>query len=415
MIVFPEPARAPGQSDVLELACKPIEIVRIGFIGLGKRGKEAFNNFMHINGVEIVALCDLSEENINEAQQILVNHNKKKAVAHTEADGWYRVCERNDIDLVYICTDRNLHTTIAVSAMQQGKHVAIEVPAANTLEECWLLVNTAETTRRHCMMLENCCYDPFEMAIFNMVKHDLFGEIFHAEGAYIHDLHQLNFEKKKHYLDVWSMHGNPYPTHGLGPLCQLMDIHRGDKLDWLTSVSCGQFSFPAHDNSDIKTKSTLGNINTTIIRTQKGKTIVLQHDISSPRPYCRNYLISGVKGFVQKRENPLIALSEDSNEYLSKEATEYLLKEYEHPFYKELGAIAREVGAHGGMDYIMDYRLIYCLQNGLPLDLDVYDAVEWSCIVDLSAKSVINGSVPVKIPDFTRGSWNKLNSIRFHI
>lgn len=414
MIVFPEPSRAPGQSDVLELACKPIEIVRIAFIGLGKRGKEAFNNFMHINGVEIVALCDLSEENINDAQQTLINHNKKKAIACTQTDGWCRVCERNDIDLVYICTDRSLHTTIAVYAMQQGKHVAVEVPVANTLEECWLLVNTAETTRRHCMMLENCCYDPFEMAVFNMAKQGLFGEIFHAEGGYIHDLRQLDFRQKKHYLDVWSMHGNPYPTHGLGPLCQLLNIHRGDKLDWLTSVSSGQFSFPCYDNPDIETKSSLGNINTTIIRTQKEKTIVLQHDISSPRPYSRNYLISGIKGFVQKRENPKIAFTENPNEFLSQKSTEQLFKKNEHPFYKEHGEIARKVGAHGGMDYIMDYRLIYCLQKGLPLDMDVYDAAEWSCIVDLSAKSVINGSVPVRIPDFTRGNWDRLSSVIFH-
>lgn len=414
MITFSKSQRISGQSDVLELMCKPIDIVRIAFIGLGKRGKESLNNFIYIENVEIVAICDIVQENIDAAQQILVNNNIKKAAVYTQPDGWRVICERNDVDLVYVCTDRNMHTSIAVYAMQHDKHVAIEVPAANTLEECWMLVNTAEKTRRHCIMLENCCYDPFELTILNMAQQDIFGEIFHTEGGYIHDLRNLDFVQKKHYLDAWSMYGNPYPTHGLGTLCQLLDIHRGDKLAWLTSVSGGQFGYPTCDDSNILNKSTLGNINTTIIHTQKKKTIILQHDISSPRPYSRNYLISGTKGFVQKRESPQISLSMNSNEFLLKEETENLLKKYEHSFYKEKGEIARKVGAHDGMDFIMDYRLIYCLRNGLPLDMDVYDAAEWSSIVDLSAQSVINGSFPVEIPDFTRGSWNKLNLLRFY-
>lgn len=414
MMTFSEPLRKSGHSDVLELMCKPIDIVRIAFIGLGKRGNESVINFMHIDGVEIVAVCDVVLENIEKVQQILTEHERAVADAYTRPEDWRLICERTDVDLVYVCTDRNLHTPIAVYAMQHGKHVALEVPAANTLEECWMLVDTAEKTRRHCIMLENCCYDPLEMAILNMAQQNVFGEIFHAEGAYIHDLRQLNFEQKKHYLEAWSMQGNPYPTHGLGTLCQLLNIHRSDKLDWLTSVSSGQFCFPTCDDLEIQTKSILGNINTTIIKTHKEKTIVLQHDISSPRPYTRNYLISGTKGFVQKRNTLQIALSSNLNECLSNKEIEDLLNKYEHPFYIEMGEKAKEFGTHDGMDFIMDYRLIYCLRRGLPLDMDVYDAAEWSSIVDLSAQSVAKGSIPVKIPDFTRGGWNKLESFKFY-
>lgn len=403
-----------GQFDVIELICKPLDIVRVAFIGLGKRGKQAINNFMYIDGVEIVAICDMVEENVLEVQQILNNYDKPRTTAYTGPDDWRKICERTDIDLVYICTDRDLHATIAVYAMLHDKHVAVEVPAANTLEECWELVNTAEKTRKHCVMLENCCYAQFEMAVFNMAQQNIFGEIFHVEGAYIHDLRQIDFIRKPHYLDLWSMYGNPYPTHGLGTLCQLLNIHRGDKLAWLTSVSGGQFGFPSCNDSNIQNKSTLGNMNTTIIRTQKEKTIVLQHDISSPRPYSRNYLISGTKGFVQKRVTPQITLSANPNEFLTKKETEDLLKKYEHPFYREMGELALKAGTHGGMDFIMNYRLIFCLRNGLPMDMDVYDAAEWSSIIDLSAQSVINGSSPVEIPDFTRGNWNKINSVKFY-
>jgi predicted dehydrogenase len=404
MIRFSEPSRQLGQTHVLKLACDPIPLVRIAFIGLGKRGKEAFSNFMYIEGVKIVAICDVHLDAIAEVQKMLSEHANQLAEVYSQPNDWETICERTDIDLVYICTPRQLHTPIGVYAMEHGKHVAIEVPAANTIDECWQLVDTSERTRRHCMMLENCCYDSFELAILNMAQHGLFGEIFHVEGAYIHDLRTLDFDLKPHYLDVWSMQGNPYPTHGLGPLCQLLNIHRGDKLAWLTSVSSGQFGLPEYGETDREKHTILGNMNTTIIRTEKDKTIVLQHDISSPRPYSRNYLLSGTKGFVQKRTHPEIAFSSANNEILSKEETDVLLTNYEHPYYKEMGELARRVGGHGGMDFVMDYRLIYCLGNGLPLDMDVYDAAEWSCIVALSAASVANGSGPVSIPDFTRGA-----------
>ncbi len=395
-------------SDVLELACEPIPLVRIAFLGLGKRGKESINHFMYIEGVEIKIICDLDEENLSFVRELMIKHGKKSAIEYNNKDDWQEICRRDDIDLIYVCTSRELHTIIAVNAMKNGKHVALEVPAANTLAECWELVNTAEKYRRHCIMLENCCYGFFEMSVLNMCQQGLMGEIFHVEGSYIHDLRNINFDKRTSYSQLWFMQGNPYPTHGLGPICQVLDIHRGDKLSWLTSVSSGQFTYPTLNNHVKKDKYSLGNINTTIIKTYKNKTIIIQHDISSPRPYNRRYLISGEKGFALKGDPLSIILSEESNKTVNE-----LLTQYEHIFYKEKGELARKVGTHDGMDFIMDYRLIYCLRNGLPLDMDVYDAAEWSSIIELSERSVMNNSMPVNIPDFTRGQWNKLKKLHF--
>ena len=224
--------------------------------------------------------------------------------------------------------------------------------------------------------------------------------MFHVEGSYVHDLRHLNFDERLSYHRLWQMEGNPYPTHGLGPICQALGIHRGDRMAWLTSVSGGQFNYPTLSQPLSPEAYTLGNINTTIIKTARNKTILLQHDISSPRPYTRRYLISGTEGFAQKGSPHVLTLSSQPDA-----SVEELMNLYEHPFAKEIGELARRVGTHGGMDFIMDYRLIYCLQHGLPLDMDVYDAAEWSCIIELSARSVANGSQPVEIPDFTRGRW----------
>lgn len=386
--------------DVLALACEPIPCVRIAFIGLGKRGKESIHHFLHMQGVVIQAVCDLNEENLHFARCLVASHGKALPCEYRRAEDWREVCSREDIDLVYVCTNRELHTKIALYAMAQGKHVALEVPAANTVAECWALVDAAEATRRHCMMLENCCYDWFELTVLHMIQQGLLGEVFHVEGSYVHDLRHLNFDERLSYHRLWQMEGNPYPTHGLGPICQALGIHRGDRMAWLTSVSGGQFNYPTLSQPLSPEAYTLGNINTTIIKTARNKTILLQHDISSPRPYTRRYLISGTDGFAQKGSPHVLTLSSQPDA-----SVEELMNLYEHPFAKEIGELARRVGTHGGMDFIMDYRLIYCLQHGLPLDMDVYDAAEWSCIIELSARSVANGSQPVEIPDFTRGRW----------
>ena len=429
IITTDTPPRKAGQEDVLLLRCDPIPVVRVGFVGLGMRGPGAVARYTFLEGVEIKALCDLYPERVADAQKILIDKGLPKADEYSGEDGWKQLCERDDIDLVYICTPWHLHTPIAVYAMQHGKHVAIEVPAATTLEECWQLVNTAEQTRRHCMMLENCCYDFFEMATLNMAQHGLFGEVLHVEGSYIHDLRFLNFasEEEGGYQGYWRLNhhiahtGDPYPTHGLGPVCQILNIHRGDRMNYLVSLSTDQKGMTEYAKNKFgegsalaDTTIALGDMNTTLIRTERGKTILIQHDVTSPRPYDRHHLISGTKGYARKYPVQELAFEPNAHQAMPKEEFDAFMKEWEHPLTKEIGEKARMVGGHGGMDFIMDYRLIYCLHNGLPLDEDVYDAAEWSAIGPLSEISVKNGSRPVQIPDFTRGAWNKVDGIKLY-
>lgn len=424
---FPEPPREPGVKDVLELRCEPLDTVRIAFIGLGMRGSEAVRRYTFLEGVRVVALCDVVPENVDNANEILVAKGLPRAESYTGPEDWKQVCERADVDLVYVCTHWDLHTPIGVYAMEHGKHVALEVPAALTVEECWQLVNTAEKTRRHCIQLENCNYDFFEMTTLNMVQKGLFGEVVHAEGAYIHDLRFLNFNDTTGYWNMWRLkhnaleNGNLYPTHGLGPIAHILNIHRGDRMDYLVSVSSGQFGMTAYakekfgeDSEYAQTAYLNGDMNTSVIRTLKGKTVMLQHDVTSPRPYSRLHTISGTKGFAQKYPRPGIALEPDGHTFLSDVVLDSLLLLYEHPIVREVGLKAKEVGGHGGMDFIMDYRLVYCLRNGLPLDMDVYDAAEWSSIIELSRTSVANSGRPVAVPDFTRGAWERLFQVTYY-
>lgn len=425
-IVFDEPKRTPGQTDVLKLRCAPIDTVRVAIIGIGFRGSEAVKRYCQLEGVRIKALCDLDPEKTKRGQESIRQFNKPDADLYTGVEDWKKICERPDIDLIYVCTNWQLHTPIAVYAMTHGKHVAIEVPGALTIQECWQLVDTSEKTRKHCMMLENCCYDFFELATLNMAQHGLFGELMHVEGGYNHDLRSNNFNDKNGYWDMWRLKyneihtGNPYPTHGLGPVAHILNIHRGDRMDYLVSMSSYQRGMTDYaiqkfgkESDFAKQKYALGDMNTTVIRTVKGKTILLEHDVTNPQPYSRLHTLIGTKGFAQKYPVEGIALEPNPHEFLSAQKLDSLMKVYEHPFAKEIGEKAREVGGHGGMDFIMDYRLVYCLRNGLPLDMDVYDAAEWSCIVELSEASVLNGSMPVKIPDFTRGAWQKLDKLTF--
>ncbi len=422
---FPTPPRPEGQQDVIELKCDPIDTVRIAFIGLGMRGSGAIHRYTFLDGIEIVALCDVVPEKVEECQQTLLEKGFPPADEYTGPEDWKTICERVDIDLVYVCTHWDLHTPIAVYAMEHGKHVALEVPAALTIDECWQLVNTAEKTRKHCIQLENCNYDFFEIATLNMAQQGLFGEIVHCEGAYIHDLRWLNFDEKG-YWDMWRLKhlektdGNTYPTHGFGPISHIMSIHRGDKMEYITSMSSDQFGMTAYaiekfgeDSDYAKRDYKKGDINTSLIKTENGKTMMLQHDVTSPRPYSRLHTVSGTKGFAQKYPKKGIALEPHAHYFLPEEKLDSLLELYTHPIVRDIEEKAKEVGGHGGMDFIMDYRLIYCLRNGLPLDQDVYDAAEWSSIIELSRKSVDNQSMPVRVPDFTRGSYKKVNQVTY--
>jgi predicted dehydrogenase len=398
-------------------AAPKLETVRIGFIGLGNRGPAAVKRMSKIEGVEITALCDLRPEKALEAKKKIEDTPHDPVIYSGGPDEWKKLCERDDIDLVYIATPWELHTPMALYAMEQGKHAAVEVPAAITLEECWQLVETSEKTKKHCMMLENTCYDFFELMTLNMARQGFFGEIIHGEGAYIHDLLPSLFNKER--WNMWrfrhnaSRNGNLYPTHGLGPICQAMNMNRGDKMEFLVSVSSNDFMM-GEKAKELAEKDSFyeqfvgmpfrGNMNTSTIRTHKGRTIMLQHDVTSPRVYSRIHLISGTKGVAMKYPLPgRIATGHEG--WLSEEEIKSLEEKYQPEIVKRIGQLAKEVGGHGGMDFLMDWRLIDCLRNGLPLDQDVYDAALWSSIFPLSEWSVANRSNSIDVPDFTGGSW----------
>jgi len=398
-------------------AAPKIETVRIGFIGLGNRGPDAVERMTHIEGTDIKALCDIRPEKANAVKKKLEGSIHHPDVYTGKADEWKKLCERPDIDLVYIATPWALHTPMAVYAMNYGKHVCVEVPSAKTVEECWQLVETSERTKKHCIILENCCFDFFELLTLNMARQGLFGEIVHGEGAYIHTLLEGNFSKDKYY-DMWRLkenfrNGNLYPTHGLGPVAQVMNINRGDKMDYLVAVSSNDFQMGAMAKElaakddfykPYANKKYRGNMNTTTIRTNKGRTIMLQHDVTSPVVYSRIHKISGTKGSCLKYPLPgKIAFGHD--DWVNEEEYKSLENKYTAPIVSKVGEMAKQVGGHGGMDFLMDWRTIDCLRNGLPVDMDVYDAALWSAIAPLSEKSVSNRSNSVDIPDFTSGSW----------
>ena len=399
-------------------AAPKLNVVRIGVVGLGMRGSDAVERLSYIDGVEITALCDKYADRVTAAQKTLEKMGRPKAKEYSGEEGYKALCESNEVDLVYTPTPWHMHTPVALYAMRHGKHAATEVPAGKTMDELWELVETSEKTKQHCMMLENCCYDFFELLTLNMARQGMLGELVHAEGAYIHDLSRdWNFNKNA-YADMWRLkenighNGNLYPTHGLGPIAQCMNINRGDRFDHLVSMSTNDYTMnnlakemAAKDDffKEYVDRPYRGNMNTTLIRTYKGKTIMVQHDVSTLRPYSRIHLVSGTKGVVQKWPGPQrIAMG---HSWMKPEDQKKLEEQYALPIVKHIGEIAKEVGGHGGMDFIMDWRLIDCLRNGLPLDQDVYDGATWSCLMPLSERSVNKKSRTIDVPDFTRGAW----------
>jgi hypothetical protein len=399
-------------------AAPPLETVRIGFIGIGNRGAGALRRFVRIEGVKITALSDIDPGKADRGREFVRQYGHDPVIYSGGADEWKKLCERDDVDLVYLCTPWDLHTPQSVYAMEHDKHAATEIPAAQTMEECWQLVETSENTRKHCIMLENVCYDFFEMMTLKMAREGFFGDLIHGEGAYIHDLMDHNFSKTV-YADMWRLeensrrNGSLYPMHGLGSICQLMDINYGDKMDYLVSMSTSDFSMgkkaeelAAEDDfwNRYVGRDYRGNMNTTMIRTAKGRSIMVQHDVSSPRPYTRIHLISGTKGIARKWPSPA-RIATSHHGWLSDEDFRAVQDRYTPEITRRVGEMAQQIGGHGGMDTVMDWRLVDCLRNGLPLDMDVYDAAAWSSIIPLSEWSVANRSMPVDVPDFTAGSW----------
>ena len=435
VIVTEVPERPAGQKDVLGLITPKLDTVRVGFIGLGMRGPGAVERFTHIPGTKIVALCDLYEERVEKTQAILDRAGLPRAAAYSGSEeAWKELVQRDDIDMVYIATDWKRHADMMVYAMEQGKHVACEVPAAMTLDEIWTVVNTAEKTQKHAMQLENCVYDYFELTTLNMAQQGLFGEVLHAEGAYIHNLSDF----WGYYEGDWRMQynkefrGDVYATHGMGPAAQALDIHRGDKMNTLVAMDTKPANIPEYlieergMDPDSAHQFANGQHTMTMVRTEKGKTIHIQHDVASPRPYSRMYQVSGTRGFASKYPTPGYALEAEmvdesvtpdhenlnAHSFVSADVRDALMDKYKHRIHRELEEKAKEVGGHGGMDFIMDYRLVYCLQNGLPLDMDVYDLAEWCSLAELSRISIENGNAPVEVPDFTRGNWNRVEGFR---
>lgn len=421
------PARPAGQEDVIGLTAPAMDTVRVGIIGLGMRGELAVYRFTHIPEARIVAISDLHEDRIVKAQKTLSDAGLPEADVYTGSeDAWKDMCEREDIDLVYIVTNWQNHAPMAIYAMEHGKHVAIEVPAALSLDEIWQLINTSERTRKHCMQLENCVYDFFEMTTLNMAQQGVFGEILHAEGAYIHNLEDIWPQYRGNWRLAFNKEnrGDVYPTHGFGPICQVLDIHRGDRLKTLVSMDTKAVTGPemwekvtGEKCEDFKN----ADHTLTMISTENGKTMLIEHNTMTPRAYDRMYQITGTDGYANKYsveqyvirpENEQEKAIYSAHEPVSAKVKAELEKKYRHPIHIEIEEKAKKVGGHGGMDFVMDYRLIYCLRHGLPLDMDVYDLAEWCSVIELSRISLENGSMPVEIPDFTRGSWNKIKGYR---
>lgn len=407
-------------------AAKPIDKVRIGIIGMGQRGPSHMITMSHVENTEIKAICDLRPEKANAAKKLLAGTKHDPVVYSGNSEEWKKLCERDDIDLVIVTTPWYMHTMMAVYAMKHGKHVVTEVSSCATIEECWDLVETAEYTRQHCMMLENYAYGNFQLLTLNMARKGFFGEIVHGDCAYNTSKMSNNFSKNM-YWDMWwlkqygTRRGNIYPAHGVGAVCQAMNVNRGDRLDFLVCVDSGDFMMQkkaeelAVTDDFFKPFAAMdyrGNMSITTMRTAKGKTIMLQHDGTSPRgPHTTIHAITGTKALAQ--EYPLPArISVGLDDWMKPEDYKKIVDQYTPEITKKVGDLARRIGAgHGGTDLFEDWHVIDCLRNGLPLDQDVYDAASWSAIIPLSEWSVRNNSGSVKFPDFTKGKWeiNKVN------
>ena len=415
----------PQRFNMHGYAAPPLDTVRVGIIGLGNRGSGTVLRLASIEGVEIKALCDVVPEKVEAAKESLKSTNHDPDGYSGSEDEWKKICMRDDIDLISVVTPWEWHTPMAVCAMENGKHVYTELPAAMTIDDAWKLVDTSERTRKHCFQISASCHDRTRAAMLNMARKGFFGEIIHGEGAYIHHLLENYMFNKGKYEDDWRLkenlnrNGNLYPQHGLGTIAQIMDLNYGDQMDHLVSMSSDDFMMQDWAKESAKTNdyydqftdwSYRGNMNTTIIKTKKGRTIMLQHDVSSMRPYSNIHLISGSKGIMRRHPSP-VRIATGHDDWLSQEESEALMEEYIPEMIKTFDKMRRQSEGVGDYEHsyynvdVRDWRFIDCLRNGLPIEMDVYDAALWTSIIPLSEWSVANGSKPVKVPDFTGGAW----------
>jgi predicted dehydrogenase len=408
-------AARPAAATMMGVPFERHEEVRVAIVGTGLRGSSVLNELLAVDGARITALCDIVPEKAERAAKKVTDAGQPMPALFTAGDrDFEQLVTRDDIDIVYTATPWPWHTPVCLAALKAGKHAATEVPAAMTLEQCWELVDASERARKHCLLMENCCYDFNETLVNTMIKKGIFGEILYAEAAYIHDLRSLLFEDRDEGL--WrrfphtNRQGNFYPTHGLGPVAWYLDIHGGDRFDYLVSMSTPERGLSlwrdAHVPKDSpKWRETYieGDINSSLIKTVRGKTILLQHAVTTPTPYDRLNSVRGTHGVFKDYPARIYLDGQEGGEAFK--PIDEFKAEHTHPLWQRVGEIARQKGGHGGMDYIMAYRLIECMREGLPPDFDVYDAAAWSAPWPLSETSVKSGSKPVSFPDFTRGGW----------
>lgn len=404
----------PGAASMVGVAYAKRE-PQIGMIGVGGRGTSLLGNLLAADA-KVVAVCDLSQDKAEHAAGLITKSGQKAPDLYTKGDHDYeRMLGRKDIDFVLVATPWTWHAPMAIAAMKAGKDVAVEVPAVRTLDECWAIVRTSEETKKHCTMLENCCYGYNETLVLRMTHAGELGDLLYGEGAYLHDLREELFSNKGEGLWRRKEHtlrdGNLYPTHGLGPVANYMGIERGDRFGYLVSMSSPEGGLDLYRKQHLQAgdprmaeKYVTGDMNTSMIKTAKGRNVIVKHTVSTPHPYDRINLIAGTKGIFEDYPARLYIDGQNTDESWGDLKGQ---KQYEYPLWTKEGEIAKKVGGHGGMDYIMLYRLLQCLREGLPPDMDVYDAASWSAVGPLSVTSVAKGSAPMEFPDFTRGRWQQ--------
>jgi predicted dehydrogenase len=395
-------------------AAPPLDTVGIGFVGVGGMGSAHVSNLLKIEGCVIKAVGDIVPEKVTRIQDQVVAAGFPRPTGYARGPwDFVRMCETENVDLIYNATPWEWHVPICLAAMRNGKHAATEVPAAYTIEDCWALVEYAEQYRKHCIMMENCNYGRMELMAFHMVRQGVFGEILHAEGGYLHDLRSVKFSPEGEGLwrraHAMKRNGNLYPTHGLGPVANCMDINRGDRFATLVSMSGPSRGLQLYAREHFSEGSpqrreqyVLGDVNVSLIRTATGRTICVSHDTNLPRPYSRVHVVQGTRGLFQGYPDRVYI--EGRSKAHEWDAAETYLAEFDHPLWKQMEEQSRGAG-HGGMDFLEDYRLIKCLRDGVPTDMNVYDAAALSVVTPLSEWSVANGNRPADFPDFTRGRW----------
>jgi predicted dehydrogenase len=412
-----EPAAAPGRKTMRAVPFARHENVRVGMVGTGLRGRSVLTELLGVEGASVVAVCDVVADKAQRAVKMITDKGQPAPAVYTDGEhAFEKLVARDDIDIVYTATPWEFHVPVMLAALAHGKHGASECPIGSTLKDLWALVDASEKAQKHCIHLENCNYGYNEMLVNRMVHAGVFGELLHAEAAYLHDLREILFENRDEGLwrRAWHTRSNSnlYPTHGLGPVSWYLDVHAGDRFDYIVSVSTPERGLSkwreekVPDKTDPKWKEryVTGDLNTSIIKTVNGKTVMMQHDVSNARPYTRHNRVMGTKGTFEDYPPRIYIEGQAGGERFG--PIDEWKKQFEHPLWTKLGDKARGAG-HGGMDYIMAYRLIECMREGLAPDYDVYDAAAWSAPLPLTEMSVARGSIPMKFPDFTRGEWKK--------